>query len=339
MVDWCGFMAIIDIIVGVKNEKQYIERCIKSLMRQTIKDIDILVVDGLSEDNTREIVRGLMEEDSRIKLLTNPQEKISSGRNIGLIASKSDYVAYLDGHTYVNENWLEILITSLKRCQNNYNLAGIGSTYASPDDDSPFGKTVAYCVQSIFGGLGTSFTEEKEIHPVETVAFALHKRDLLDKEGVNYDENMSHCEDTDFNHRLVKKGYILLKHPDALVYQYRRKNLGEFFTQMVKYGNGRYKLMHKYKETLKYYHLIPVLAIFYLLFAFISVIIFLINQLSLYYLSLTLSPVFLYLIIDIMYTFMIMIRHRSLKHVSALLIFPAIHIGYGTGFIRGFIFD
>jgi len=247
-------MAIIDILVGVKNEEEHIERCIRSLMNQTIRDINILVVDGMSEDRTRDIVSNLMDEDPRIKLLINEGETISSGRNIGLNASTSEYVAYLDGHAYVDEDWLKTLYSSYKECEKKYPLGGIGSTYASPEDDSPFGKTVAYCVQTMFGGLGTSFTEEEEIHPVDTVAFALYKRSTLLDEGIIYDERMTHCEDTDFNHQLVNKGYVLLKHPEAKVYQYRRKNLREFFMQMYKYGEGRYKLANKYRETLKYYH-------------------------------------------------------------------------------------
>jgi len=330
-------MAIIDILVGVKNEEEHIERCIRSLMNQTIRDINILVVDGMSEDRTRDIVSELMDEDPRIKLLINEGETISSGRNIGLNASTSEYVAYLDGHAYVDEDWLKTLYSSYKECEKKYPLGGIGSTYASPEDDSPFGKTVAYCVQTMFGGLGTSFTEEEEIHPVDTVAFALYKRSTLVGEGIIYDERMTHCEDTDFNHQLVNKGYVLLKHPEAKVYQYRRKNLREFFMQMYKYGEGRYKLANKYRETLKYYHLIPVLAILYLLFALIGLILFLINLLNLNYLILIWSPVILYLIIDIICTVNIMARYGSLKHISALMIFPAIHIGYGIGFLKGLI--
>lgn len=337
MVDWCGFMAIIDIIVGVKNEEEHIERCVRSLMEQTIKDIKILVVDGLSEDNTREIVRVLMEEDPRIKLLTNPLEKISSGRNTGLKASEADYVAYLDGHAFVGENWLLTLISSFKDCKKKYNLAGIGSTYASPEDDSMFGKTVAYCVQTGFGGLGTSFTEEKEIHPVETVAFALYKRSILVSEGIIYDEKMTHCEDTDFNHQLIKKGYILLKHPKALVYQYRRETLGKFFKQMINYGEGRSKLIKKYKEKLKIEHLISVFTVFYLLFLILSVILFLFNLINFFTLSLILQPTFIYIIIDLFYTFFIIVKYRDLKHIYAFLIFPAVHFGYGIGFIKGMV--
>ncbi len=330
-------MAIVDILVGVKNEEEHIERCIRSLMTQTIRDINILVVDGLSHDRTQEIVGKLVDEDPRVKLLINEGETISSGRNIGLKAGSSEYVAYLDGHAYVGKDWLETLYNTFKSFEGNCRLGGVGSTYASPADDSPFGKTVAYCVQTSFGGLGTSFTEEKKIHPVETVAFAMYKRSTLESEGVIYDEKMTHCEDTDFNHQLVNKGYVLLKHPKAMVYQYRRKNIGQFFRQMFKYGEGRYKLVDKYKETLRYYHLIPVFVIFYLLFAFISLILFLFNQLNSYYLILIFSPIFLYLIVDVIYTLLLIVKHGSLKHIFAILIFPAIHLGYGMGFLKGLI--
>jgi len=328
-------MAEIDIIVGIKNEEEHIERCIRSLMNQNIKDITIIVVDGLSSDKTRYIVEELMKEDHRIKLLTNEAETISSGRNIGLNVSTSKYVAYLDGHAYVCSDWLEKLYTTFKEHEGDYRLGGVGSTYASPEDDTPFGKTVAYCVQTMFGGLGTSFTKEDDIHPVETVAFAMYKKSLLEKETIFYDEKMTHCEDTDFNHQLINRGYVLLKHPQALVYQYRRKNIGQFFRQMYKYGEGRYKLVRKYGETLKYYHLIPVFTIFYLIFAVISLILFLIIQSNLYYLILIWVPVFLYLIMDILYTLTIMARQRSYKYIYAFLIFPAIHLGYGFGILKG----
>lgn len=330
-------MTVVDIIVGVKNEEEHIERCIRSLMDQTIRDINILVVDGLSADATRDIVGRLMGEDPRIKLFTNERETISSGRNIGLSAATSEYVAYLDGHAYVDGDWLELLYTTFKDYEGKCKLGGVGSTYASPPDDSSFGKTVACCVQTAFGGLGTSFTEEEEVHQVNTVAFAMYRRSTLERETVCYDEDMTHCEDTDFNYQLVKKGYVLLKHPNAHVYQYRRKNIRQFFAQMYKYGEGRQKLSYKYGETLRYYHLIPVFTVFYLLFAVISLITFLTGIVNQYYLILIWAPIFLYIAVDVIYTLRIIARQGSLMYISALLIFPVIHLGYGIGFLKGLI--
>jgi glycosyltransferase involved in cell wall biosynthesis len=220
-------MSLIDIIVGVKNEEKYIKRCIQSLQNQTISNINIIVVDGLSVDQTPEIVSKIAENDPRVRLLKNPHEVISSARNIGLESSDAEYLAYLDGHCYVDEDWLETLYTVFLtyQDQSNCKLAGVGSTYSSPEDDSIFGKTIAYSLQTFFGGFGTAYTADEKIVEVETVAFALYKRSLLEKEEILYDENMTQCEDTDFNYQIIKKGYILLKHPKALIYQYRRKNL------------------------------------------------------------------------------------------------------------------
>ncbi|MGP8022583.1 MAG: glycosyltransferase [Methanobacterium sp.] len=330
-------MATIDIIVGVKNEEEYIGRCLKSLEKQTIKDINILVIDGLSDDRTRDIVCNLMDKDPRIKLLINKKEKISPARNLGFNASKADFVAYLDGHAIVADDWLETLyhtfITYEKKCK----IAGVGSAITSPPDDSSFGKTIAYCLKTFFGGFGTQYSEEKNIHPVKTVPFVLYRRSLLVKEGIIYNENMTQCEDTDFNHQIIKKGYVLLKHPKAVVYMYRRKNLREFFRQMIKYGEGRSKLSIKYNETLNLQHLIPVLIVFYLLFIIFSLIISTLNLINIYTLTLILIPIIIYILTDLSYTIIIMMKYQSLKHIYAFLIFPAEHLGYGIGFLKGLI--
>ena len=331
------FMATIDIIVGVKNEEEYIGRCIESLKKQTIKDINILVIDGLSDDRTRDIVCNLMDKDPRIKLLINKKEKISSARNLGFNASKADFVAYLDGHAIVAGNWLETLYYTFIDYEKKCKLAGIGSTITNPSDDSSFGKTVAYCLKTFFGGFGTQYSEEKNIHKVKTVPFVLYKRSLLVKEGIIYNEKMTQCEDTDFNNQIIKKGYVLLKHPKAIVYMYRRKNLREFFRQMIKYGEGRSKLSIKYNETLNLQHLIPVLIVFYLLFIIFSLIISTLNLINIYTLTLILIPIIIYILTDLSYTIIIMMKYQSLKHIYAFLIFPAEHLGYGIGFLKGFI--
>ncbi|MDD3754251.1 MAG: glycosyltransferase [Methanobacterium sp.] len=332
-------MSLIDIIVGVKNEEKHIKRCINSLQNQTILDINIIVVDGCSDDKTPEIVQKISKTDNRVQLLQNPDEVISSARNIGLKASNAEYVAYLDGHCYVDADWLEILHNTFLNYQKRCNLAGVGSTYSSPPDDSLFGKSVAYALQTFFGGFGTAFTAHEKIVKVDTVAFALYKRSILEEEEITYDENMNQCEDTDFNHQLIKKEYILLKHPQALVYQYRRKNLKEFSRQMIDYGQGRSRLAKKYKETLSPHHLIPVLLILYLILLVLALILFLFNRINHDLIILTSLPFFIYVIVDLIYAFVIIFKQRCLKHIYSLFIFPAVHVGYGIGFIKGLIMD
>ena len=330
-------MSLIDIIVGVKNEEMHIERCVNSLKRQTIKDIKIIVVDGLSEDKTRDIVKKIMKTDERIRLLSNEKEIISSGRNIGLKASDADFIAYIDGHTYVKENWLETLYNTYLNYENKCNLGCVGSTYAIPEDERILGKVIDFCFKTLFGGFGTSYTKENHIRKVDTVAFALYKRSILDNMDIKYDEKMTHCEDTDFNYKLLKKGFILLKHPKAFVFQYKRHNLKDFFKQMFNYGAGRAKFIKKYPESRRVFILIPSILVIYFLFFILSLILHLIGIINDKFLLLIFIPAFLYLIVNVIYTFSSILKFRNIKSAIAFLVFPVEHIAYGIGFLRNYL--
>ncbi len=334
-------MSVIDVIVGVKNESEYIKKCICSLQKQTFKDINIIIIDGLSNDRTTEIVHSLMDKDKRIRLFTNDKLTISCARNIGLNESKSEFIAYMDGHAFVGDDWLETLYKTFLKYEKICKLGGVGSTYASPDDDTIFGKTVAYCLKTLFGGMKTAYSIDCCVKKVDTVAFALYRKTIVDKEVIRYDESMTQCEDTDFNYNLVKKGYVLVKHPKAFVYQYRRKNLVEFFKQMYKYGEGRAKFIKKHHETLKLYHIMPTLLFLYLISfiagLFASFLKLFNSGITTIILDLFVITLIFYLIIDLVYTVFVVMQTKHFKSFVAILIFPSIHIGYGIGFLKGLL--
>lgn len=330
-------MSLIDVIVGVKNEEKYIKKCIKSLQNQTVHDINILVVDGLSSDKTPQIVSEISEKDSRVKLLKNPREFISSARNIGINYSKAEFIAYLDGHCYVDSNWLETLYNTFLEYQRQCKLAGVGSTYSSPSDDSFFGKTIAYSLQTFFGGFGTAYTSNEKIISVETVAFAIYPRSILLKEHVTYDEAMTQCEDTDFNYQFIRAGYNLLKHPGALVYQYRRSNPLEFARQMIDYGEGRARFTMNHPETLHWYQVIPMVTLFYLFLFIIILAMFLWGWVGWELLLFTSTPFIIYILIDLISTILVSKMIKNWKGIIAFILFPLEHFGYGIGYLKGII--
>lgn len=330
-------MSLVDVIIGVRNEEKHLERCLNSLQNQTITDISILVVDGQSTDRTRDIVLEKSKKDTRIKLLENPNQIISSARNIGISVSKAEYVAYLDGHCYVNSDWLELLLASYQEYGKKCKLGAVGSTYASPDDDTFFGRVVASVLRTPFGGFGTAYSKDEKFELVDTVAFAIYKRSILDKEEVIYDEKMTQCEDTDFNYQLVKKGYTLLKHPHAYVYQYRRPTSHQFFLQMVKYGEGRILFIKKHPETFRFYYLLPLMVLIYF---FIVLVLFLFSIFGYFPVGVMLAfmvPILCYLILCFYYTLAIYRETREFQSIYALLIFPSVHLGFGWGFLKGML--
>jgi succinoglycan biosynthesis protein ExoA len=330
-------MSLIDIIIGVRNEEKHLERCLTSLQNQNVTDIQIFVIDGQSEDRTRDIVLEKMKEDSRIKLFDNPNIVISSARNIGIKSSKAEYLAYLDGHCYVNPDWLEKLLESFQYYEKKCKLGGVGSTYALPADDTTFGKVIASALNTPFGGFGTAYTQDEKFEVVDTVAFALYKKSVLNKEELLYDETMTQCEDTDFNYQLVKKGYTLLKHHKAFVYQYRRSNPSEFFNQMIMYGEGRQIFITKHPETLKAYQLLPVMVIFYVMVLLISIVLFWAGNMNPIIITVILVPFALYIFLCLFYTLKIYLKLQSRGALYSLLVFPSVHLGYGWGFLKSIL--
>jgi len=99
------------VIVPAYNVAHYIENCIYSIVSQTLKDIEIIVVDDSSTDNTCEIVRKLSEQDNRIKLIVHEENKgAPCARNTGLKIARGEWVAFVDADDWMDAERLERLI-------------------------------------------------------------------------------------------------------------------------------------------------------------------------------------------------------------------------------------
>lgn len=95
-------MCKISFIVTVYNLEAYIEKCIKSLMRQTMKDIEIIVIDDGSKDESKEIIDRLAKEDSRIKNIYQENSGVSRARINGFNNSTGEYIIFIDGDDWVS---------------------------------------------------------------------------------------------------------------------------------------------------------------------------------------------------------------------------------------------
>lgn len=105
---------IISIIIPMYNSKQYIERCLKSVLRQTYSSLEIIVVDDGSTDNCSEIVRMYSNTDSRIKLIRKENGGLSDARNHGIEAATGSYISFLDSDDWIHYQYIEQLYTQLK---------------------------------------------------------------------------------------------------------------------------------------------------------------------------------------------------------------------------------
>ena len=97
---------LVTIIVPVYNVEKYLEKSIRSLMAQSYKNIEIVLVDDGSPDNSGKICDSLANEDSRIKVIHKNNGGVSSARNAGIENSSGDYICFIDGDDYVTEGYI-----------------------------------------------------------------------------------------------------------------------------------------------------------------------------------------------------------------------------------------
>ncbi len=113
----------VTIIVPIYNAKNTIEQCVKSIIKQTYKNLQIILINDGSTDDTFEICKKLELTDSRILLIDKENEKVSKTRNKGLELAEGEYLMFVDSDDSIQENMIEILVKNIEEyelCTCNY---------------------------------------------------------------------------------------------------------------------------------------------------------------------------------------------------------------------------
>ncbi|HFI0021633.1 TPA: glycosyltransferase family 2 protein [Streptococcus suis] len=103
---------MISVIVPVYNNESYIERCIKSIINQTFKDLEVVIIDDGSTDKSLDICKQLSLLDSRVKVYSFENHGVSWARNKGIELSQGEYIVFCDSDDYMAYNMLELLYDS-----------------------------------------------------------------------------------------------------------------------------------------------------------------------------------------------------------------------------------
>ncbi len=242
-------MLKISIVVVCYNEEKNIAECLESLVSQSYpKDsYEIIVVDGNSEDSTREIVARYVEKYDFIRLVVEPKRYTAMTRNRGLLSAKYDHLAYTDADCVVPEDWLSVMAEGfLKNKEIDPSIVGIGGSNFAPPDSSSFTQAVQIALDTFIGSFGSvtgkSYPEPRYVTDLPTLN-VLYEKKVLKKIGL-FDESLRHeGEDADLNFRLRKAGFKLFYIPQSYVFHRYRATPGKWWKNMYRYGKARARLM------------------------------------------------------------------------------------------------
>jgi len=255
----------ISIVMPVRNEAQHIAATLEQLVTQDypVDDYEILVVDGCSSDDTRDIVNQFVRQGAPIRLLDNPRCWSSAGRNVGAQAARGDVVLVIDGHCEIPSDG---------------HLRSVASAFLSSDADvigrpqpltvrqaNSLQRAIAVARASRLGHHPDSYIYANEDRYVPAVSVgAAYRRSVFDKLGY-FDERFDACEDVDFNCRADQAGLRCYLASDAKGPYYPQRTLGRLFVQLARYGRGRVRLARKHPATCSWKSMVPAVFVAWLL--------------------------------------------------------------------------
>ena len=124
----------ISIIVPIYNSEQYLKDCVRSLVKQTLKDIEIICIDDGSTDDSLQILKQLAEKDNRIKIISQKNDGRSEARNAGLQKVNSEYVMFCDSDDTFDHKMCEKMHDSIEKNQTDLAVCEIGIEYESHEE-------------------------------------------------------------------------------------------------------------------------------------------------------------------------------------------------------------
>ena len=214
---------LISVIVPVYNTERFLKECLDSVIYQTYKNLEIIIVNDGSKDSSLSIINEYAQKDNRIKVISRENRGVSASRNDGLDIASGEYLCFIDSDDYMALDTLEILLRGIE--ESGADIASSGTVRVSEKDRSHFlrvkrGK-IAYKVYDKVSAMREVFTNRKiGLGPWKK----LYKRALFESgEKIRFDENIYYCEDIpvifDVFNRADKTVYT-----PAVCYAYTRRN-------------------------------------------------------------------------------------------------------------------
>ena len=317
-------VAKVSVIVPCRNEERFIERCLDSILAGDYpRDaLEVLVVDGRSDDRTRAILNDYASRNPIVRVLDNPGRIQAAALNIGIRAARGEILVRMDAHVVYPRNYIVELVSALVTSGAD----NVGCVLVTlPANQTPTAQAIAIAMSHPFGVGNSHFRiGVKEPRWVDTVAFFCCRRETFSRVGL-FDEHVRD-EDSEFNARLIEHGGRILLVPNVVCYYYARDSFRQVSRMSFQYGYSKPLMARKLRRVVTARQLIPpgfVLAL--LATALLTPLLPAAGWLF----GATLAT---YMVAALKFSFSTW-RKAGIRAGSALaLVFPVLHISYGLGF-------
>lgn len=318
----------VTVVLPCRNEASHIAACLDSIIASAHppERLEVLVVDGMSDDGTRVLIEQYTAAHPRIRMLDNPGRVVPTALNIGIRAATGEVIVRMDGHVVYPPEYIPRLVGAL--LEGGADNVG-GCLITLPSDGTPVAQAIAIAMSHPFGVGNARFRiGAREAQDVDTVPFGCFRRDLFKRIGM-FDEELVRNQDDEFNNRIVRSGGRVRLIPDVVCYYYARGSLRKAARMFYQYGAFKPLVARKVGRIMTVRQLVPAMFILALIGSALGALLW--------------PPVaFAGAAIVAAYALGVgacavpVLRSHGLRCALALtIVLPVVHLSYGFGFLRG----
>lgn len=324
-------LPFVTVVVPCRNEVKRIVSCLESILANDYpkEQMEILVLDGMSEDGTREIVAGYGERHPIIRLVDNPQKHIPAAMNIGIRAARGERILKMDAHSTYQPEYISRCVHN----QDKYGAENAGGVWKMvPGADTATARAIVLGLGSRFGS-GNANVKVGVDKPTwsDTTAFGCFKKELFERIGM-YDEKLRSSSDLDVNQRIQAAGGRILVAPDVVVNYVADEDLRALRRHVFADGVWISYVMKFGKRAWSWRHWVPAVFVLSLVVTFALVAV---NR---GFLWLGLSIAGIYVAASLAVSLQIAVRERDPRYAFLLpIVFAVRHFVHGIGTLFGLV--
>ncbi len=321
---------LVSVVIPCFNEERFIKKVLENLARQyDAENYEIIVVDGMSTDGTRDAVQEFVaaHPDIKLRLIENAARNIPKSLNMGIKEACGEVIVRMDAHSIPSSNYVRRCVELLQSER-----AGIvGMPWRiQPSADSLIARAIALAVSHPFG-IGDAKYRAPAVSSqfVDTVPFGVFRKTLWQKLN-GFNEELLANEDYDFNYRARQQGHRILLDASGHCAYFARATFKDLAAQNFRYGRWKAQMIKLHPRSIKLRQLVaPVFVAFVTLFALLGL-----HWALAWWLLLPIIT--LYALLAITCGVHLAVRGKDLKLIFPVsLAFPVIHGSWGGGFLIG----
>ena len=246
---------LVTVLIPILNEVRTIDDTLTSVVRQSYPNLDIVAIDGLSNDGTRDKLDTWVAADTRIRVIDNPRKAIPSALNAGLAAAYGQYLVRVDAHSSIPFDYVERLIAHLEATA----YSGVGAKKTAIGSP-PSGDSIAAALGSPFGVGGSVYHYATEPTETDHIPFGVYRTEVARELG-GWDERLLANEDYEFDVRVRKSGGKLFLDPTVEIAWKCRSKILDLAKQYRRYGKGKADVAFLHRDEIRLRHAAPPVAV------------------------------------------------------------------------------